>query len=88
MQEVLSGTGLLNSRGRAQQILILQQKVKELQLQAKQNHFRNKDSNISTGKYIYYIYIGNRYYSYSMVLLDIGHTLLSTLLPPGYTLTL
>lgn len=55
MQAVLSGTGSLNSRGRAQQILMLQQRVKELQ--TKQSDSRYKDEHNSTG---IFICIGNK----------------------------
>lgn len=48
MQAVLSGTGSSNSRGRAQQILVLQQKVNELQ--TKQNNSKNKDIYKTNGK--------------------------------------
>lgn len=56
MQAVLSGTGSSNCRGRAQQILMLQQKVNKLQLklnelQAKPNDSKNKDAHSSTGIY-------------------------------------
>lgn len=47
MQAVLSGTGSSNSRGRAQQILLLQQKVNKLE--AMQNNSRNKDTLKSDG---------------------------------------
>lgn len=47
MQAVLSGTGTSNSRGRAQQILVLQQRVNELQ--AKENDSRNKDIHKKNG---------------------------------------
>jgi len=43
MQKVLSGTGSSNSRGRAQQILVLQQRVNELE--TIHNSSRNKESN-------------------------------------------
>lgn len=47
MKAILSGTISSNYRGRAQQILRLQQKVNELQ--AKQNNSRNTDEHNSTG---------------------------------------
>lgn len=47
MKEILPGTIPSNSRGRAQQILRLQQKVNELQ--AKQNDLKNKDEHNSIG---------------------------------------
>lgn len=47
MQAVLSGTGSSNSRGRAQHILMLQQRVNELQ--AKQNNTKNEDKHSLAG---------------------------------------
>jgi len=51
MQTVLSDTGSSNFRGRAQQILMLQQRVNELE--GKSKTLRNKDVNYSTGKCMY-----------------------------------
>jgi len=47
MQTVLSGTGSSNYIGRAQKILVLQQKVNELQ--AKQNDSKIKEQHNSNG---------------------------------------
>lgn len=57
MQAVLSGTGSSNSRGRAQQILVLQQRVNELQ--AKENVTRNKDIHKKNGMILDKICLNN-----------------------------
>lgn len=55
MQTVLSGTGSSNYIGRAQKILVLQQRVNELQ--AKQNDSKIKELHNSTGIIVVVIYI-------------------------------
>lgn len=60
MQAVLLGTGSSNYIGRAQKILVLQQKVNELQ--AKQNDSKIKELHYSTGIFIVVINIHKMLY--------------------------